>query len=112
VVAWRIFHLAKLGRETPQVPCTAYFEEIEWKALVGYMTRSAVPPKEPPSLRAALRMVAPLGGFLGRKGDGKSGAQTLWLGLQRLDDICATWRIVSEVLNLKNGIETCHQRRR
>jgi hypothetical protein len=27
VVAWRIFHLTKLGRETPDVPCTVYFEE-------------------------------------------------------------------------------------
>jgi len=30
-----------------------------------------------------------LGGFLGRKGDGEPGTQTLWLGLQRLDDITA-----------------------
>ena len=33
VVAWRIFHLTKLGRETPNVPCTVFFEEAEWKAL-------------------------------------------------------------------------------
>ena len=98
VVAWRIFHLAKLGRETPEVPCTVYFEEIEWKALVGYMTKSAVPPKQPPSLREAIRMVATLGGFLGRKGDGEPGAQTLWLGLQRLDDISSAWKIVFELL--------------
>ena len=25
VVAWRIFHLCKLGRETPEVPCTVFF---------------------------------------------------------------------------------------
>ncbi len=25
VVAWRIFHLTKLGRETPGVPCTIFF---------------------------------------------------------------------------------------
>jgi hypothetical protein len=29
VVAWRIFHLTKLGREVPQAPCTVYFEEAE-----------------------------------------------------------------------------------
>jgi len=29
VVAWRLFHLAKLGRETPDVPCTVFFEEHE-----------------------------------------------------------------------------------
>lgn len=98
VVAWRIFHLAKLGRETPDVPCTVYFEDIEWHALVGYMTKSAIPPQTPPTLHAAMRMVAKLGGFLGRNGDGEPGTQTLWLGLQRLDDIVAGWKIVSELL--------------
>ena len=34
-------------------------------------------------------------GFLGRNGDGEPGAQTLWLGLQRLDDIRAAWAIFS-----------------
>jgi hypothetical protein len=37
-------------------------------------------------------MVAQLGGFLGRKSDGPPGAQTLWRGLQRLDDITAAFR--------------------
>lgn len=97
VVAWRIFHLAKLGRETPDVPCTVYFEDIEWKALVGYITKSAVPPKAVPTLREAMRMAAKLGGFLGRNADGEPGTQTLWLGLQRLDDISSAWAIVTEL---------------
>jgi hypothetical protein len=95
VVGWRIFHLAKLGREVPEVPCTVYFEEAEWKALLAYLTRNPVSPAEPPSLRQALRMVATLGGFLGRKGDGEPGTQTLWLGLQHLDVITAMWRILA-----------------
>lgn len=41
------------------------------------------------------RSVATLGGFLGRKGDGEPGTQTLWLGLQRLDDIVAMWLAMS-----------------
>jgi hypothetical protein len=41
-------------------------------------------------------MVASLGGFLGRKGDGEPGTQTMWLGLQRLDDIVAVYEIVME----------------
>jgi hypothetical protein len=86
VVAWRIFHLNKLGRETPDVPCTVFFEEHEWQALVLYVTRKPLPPT-PPTLREALRMTAGIGGFLGRKGDGEPGAETLWRGLQRLDDI-------------------------
>jgi hypothetical protein len=93
VVAWRIYHLTKLGRETPLVPCTVYFAEHEWQALVAFVTRQPDPPKETPTLRAAVRMVAALGGFLGRKGDGEPGTETLWRGLQRLDDIAEAYQV-------------------
>lgn len=95
VVAWRIFHLAKLGRETPNVDCTVFFEEAEWKALVAHITQNPKPPDHPPTLREAMRMVASLGGFLGRKGDGEPGTKSLWLGLQRLDDLSAMWKLLT-----------------
>lgn len=87
VVAWRIFHLAKLGREVPDAPCTIFFAENEWKALSCFTNKTPVPPKQPPTLKNALFMVATLGGFLGRKRDGMPGTQTLWRGLERLADI-------------------------
>jgi hypothetical protein len=93
VVAWRILHLTRLGRQTPDVPCTVAFEDYEWKALMSFVKRTPTAPETPPTLREAIRTVASLGGFLGRKGDGEPGTQTLWLGLQRLDDIAASWQI-------------------
>lgn len=93
VIAWRIYHLTKLGREKPDVPCTIFFEDHEWKALIAYKTQNPIPPEKPPTLREATRMVASLGGFLGRKCDGEPGTVTLWLGLQRLDDITEMWKI-------------------
>jgi hypothetical protein len=98
VVAWRIHHLTKLGRETPDVPCSVYFEEAQWKALVTFVTKNPTPAEKPPTLREAIRMVAVLGGFLGRKGDGEPGTQTLWLGLQRLDDITEMWKVMSAII--------------
>jgi hypothetical protein len=95
VVAWRIFHLAKLGREIPDVPCTVYFEDAEWKTLVAYVTGNPVPPAQPPSLLEAMRMVAAIGGFLGRKGDGEPGTKTLWLGLQQIDIMTAMSKILA-----------------
>jgi hypothetical protein len=95
VVAWRILHLTKLGREHPDVPCTVYFEEAEWKALLTFINRDPCVPENPPSLREATRLVASLGGFLGRKCDGEPGTQTLWLGLQRLDDITKMYQVFS-----------------
>ena len=90
LVAWRIVYLTKLGRETPQVPCTVFFEEAQWQALV-FFTTGKPPPKEPPTLWMMILMVAQLGGFLGRKSDGQPGTQSMWLGLERLDDITEMW---------------------
>jgi Druantia protein DruA/Transposase DNA-binding/Transposase Tn5 dimerisation domain len=91
VVAWRVYHLTKLGRETPDVPCTVFFEDHEWKALTTYWTKSPVLSGTPPTLREAVRLTAQLGGFLGRKCDGEPGTKSLWLGLQRLDDLAAMY---------------------
>jgi hypothetical protein len=95
VVAWRVFYLVRLGRETPDVPCTVFFEEAEWKALCAHITKNPIPPTQPPLLRQAMRMVATLGGFLGRKGDGEPGTKSIWLGLQHLDDLAAMWKFMA-----------------
>jgi hypothetical protein len=93
VVAWRVMWLTKLGRETPDVPCSIFFEEEEWQALHCVVHQTKTPPEEPPRLRDAVRMVAGLGGFLGRKGDGEPGAQTIWRGLERLTDFTIAFRM-------------------
>lgn len=99
VVAWRIAHLTKLGRETPDVPCTVFFEEAQWQALAVFVTRNPTPPTTPPSLREATRMVATLGGFLGRKCDGQPGTKTIWIGLQRLDDFIIGWSLAKSAVS-------------
>jgi hypothetical protein len=101
VVAWRIHHLTKLGREVPNSPCTLFFEEAEWKALHIFVTKTPVLPDREPTLRDAIRMTASLGGFLGRKSDKEPGATALWRGLQRLHDITATYCLL--VPYLKSG---------
>ena len=87
IVAWRIHHLTTLGRETPDVPCTVYFTESEWKALTTFTSQTTVPPALPPSLNEAVRLLGRLGGHLGRQGDGPPGSEVLWRGMARLADI-------------------------
>jgi len=84
VVAWRIYHLTMLGRESPQMPCTGFFKDIEWKALCCYVNKTPVPPEKPPSMGQVVLMIAALGGHLGRKRDGYPGTQTLWRRLLRV----------------------------
>ena len=92
VVAWRILHLTMLGRETPELPCTVFFEEHEWKALYAFVGGGLqAVPAAPPTIREAMRTVAKLGGFLARKGDGEPGVKTLWIGLQILDTVAFAW---------------------
>ena len=96
VVAWRIYHLTMLGREVPQMPCTVFFKDIEWKALCCYVNKTPVAPDNPPSLAEAIYMVGGIGGHLGRKSDGFPGTQTLWRGLQRLDTATEMYAIFTQ----------------
>ncbi len=43
-------------------------------------------PDKPPTLQEAVRLLAKLGGFLGRKHDGEPGVKVLWRGLQKLNE--------------------------
>jgi hypothetical protein len=96
VVAWRIYYLTMLGREVPELPCTVFFKDIEWKALCCYVKKTPVPPEKPPSLREAIFMVGGIGGHLGRKSDGFPGTQALWRGLQRLDTATEMYAIFTK----------------
>lgn len=93
VVAWRLLWLAYQARERPDAPCDGVLTAHEWQALWCALHRTPIPPDHPPSLRAAVRMLARLGGFLGRGHDGEPGVTTLWRGLRRLDDIAATFAL-------------------
>ena len=93
VIAWRIFYLTMQGREAPDVPCTIYFLPQEWKALTTFIRRTTIAPEEPPSLNEAVRLLAKLGGYLGRSHDDPPGSEVLWRGLSRLADISEAYRL-------------------
>jgi hypothetical protein len=84
VIAWRIYHLTMLGREIPEMPCTVFFNDIEWKALCCYVSKRPIPPEKPPNLSEAIFMIGGIGGHLGRKSDGFPGTQAIWRGLLRM----------------------------
>lgn len=105
VVAWRILYMTTVGRQQPDLPCTALFEDDEWKALYCVVNKTTQLPKAVPTLQAVVRMVAKLGGFLGRKHDGEPGVKTFWLGLHRLTDITTAWRLFNP--QLKKSRKSC-----
>jgi Transposase Tn5 dimerisation domain/Transposase DNA-binding len=91
IVAWRVQYLMMLGRECPDLPCDVAFDDDEWKTAYA-VAKNQPPPNKPPSLKTMIGLVASLGGYLGRKGDGEPGPKALWVGLQRLTDLVRGWR--------------------
>jgi hypothetical protein len=94
------------ARVRPEEPCSVVFAEHEWQALYCTVHRTTVVPAEPPTLREAVRLVARLGGFLARTGDGEPGVKTLWRGLTRLDDIAAAWLLARDAYDHQRAPST------
>jgi hypothetical protein len=99
IVAWRVLYVMRLGRECPELPCEAVFAPEEWQAVYQISTGRPAPtsPKEMPKLGEILIMVAKLGGYLGREGDGPPGPQTVWIGLQRTRDFAIAWTVFQQM---------------
>jgi hypothetical protein len=91
VIAWRVLFLMTQGRIQPQLPCTVALEDYQWKALYAFLKKALPPRGQPPHLGEAMLLVARLGGFLARKGDGYPGSQVLWRGLAKLETIAEAW---------------------
>ena len=94
VVAWRIARLMRLGRSCPDLDAELLFDRDEWQA--AYLLQKKPVPKKTPRLNEVVRLIAMLGGFLGRKGDGEPGVKTIWQGLQRVADFAQGLRWTRE----------------
>ena len=94
VVSWRIAHLMRMGRTCPDLDAKLFFDPDEIKA--AYLLNKAVPPPAP-RLNEVLRMIARVGGFLARKGDGEPGVKTIWKGLSDVHVSVQTIRTLREM---------------
>ncbi len=93
VVAWRLLWITYHARSSPDAPCTVVLSQTEWSALYAATNRTAKIPEQPPDLKTAIRWLAKLGGFLGRKKDGDPGVKVLWRGFRRLGDLADMWEV-------------------
>jgi len=89
-VAWRLLWLTYEARRHPEESSGRVLTRGELEVLCRL---TGVASDAPPTLRDAVRGVARLGGFLGRKGDGEPGVKTLWRGLRRLNDMVAGYSL-------------------
>ncbi len=96
VIAWRVVSATMVARAAPDVPCTVLLDDAAWQGRSCRIHRVAIAPTNPPSLRQAVRWIAQLGGFQGRRGDGEPGSTVLWQGFQRLLDIAEMYRMMHQ----------------
>jgi hypothetical protein len=94
VLAWRIFYATMLARTVPEAPCGVLLEPEEWQALYCAIHRVPTPSPEPPSLEQAVKWIAQLGGFVGRRRSDQPGAEVLWRGFQHLGDLTTMYCIM------------------
>jgi hypothetical protein len=93
IVAWRILALCKAARELPDDPISHWLPSAQWQALWCHVHQRTDPPSTAPTVYQAVRWIARLGGFLGRRGDGEPGTTTLWRGLEQLEAMTRMWRL-------------------
>jgi hypothetical protein len=62
-IAWRIMLMTLLGRQTPDLPAEVLFSDVEMQTLRAYAKKGLTPPV---LLGEAVRLVAKIGGYLGR----------------------------------------------
>jgi hypothetical protein len=80
VVAWQMLRLRDTARRLPAVRADQVLTPTQLTVLCGLRPRL-----KPDCLaNEALRAIAMMGGFMGRKGDGNPGWRTLWAGFEKL----------------------------
>lgn len=94
VIAWRIMLMTLLGRETPELPAEILFSEVELRTLRAYSKKKRLKP--PALLGEAVRMVAKIGGYLGRNNDPPPGHQLLWHGYREFQFMCLGFALLED----------------
>jgi hypothetical protein len=96
VVAWRVTYLMRKGRTCPELDAALFFDPDEIRG--AHLLSKLKMPATPPTLNDVVRLIAQIGGFLGRKGDGEPGVKTIWKGLDQVHASAETLRALREGL--------------
>lgn len=96
VVAWRVSYLMRMGRNCPDLDATLFFDADEIRA--AHLLNKMKMPATPPTVNEVVRLIARIGGFLARTGDGEPGVKTIWKGLDQVHASAETLRALREGL--------------
>jgi len=91
ILTWRIQYLMMIGRTCPNISSATLFEKSEWKSVYKIVHKNEPIPAEAPPLHDFIRMIANLGGYIGRSNDPPPGPKVMWKGLTRMADFSMAW---------------------
>jgi len=77
-IAVSLLGMRHFARACPETPADTWLTPMQLKAI--RILRPKI--SSNPSVREAIRTIASIGGFLGRKGDGEPGWRTIWSGFR------------------------------
>lgn len=93
IVAWRIQKLTYIARETPDAPCDEFFDEGEWKPVALTAPSGRARSTElVPTIKEFLLMIASLGGYIRRTGQGAPGSTMVWRGMRRMETLMMAYK--------------------
>ena len=95
IIAWRLFMITLMARANPSESCSGFLSKPEWTVLTIKSSRATAPPTVAPTIADAIILIAKLGGYLARKGDGPPGTLALWRGWKRLTDLTEGWSMAN-----------------
>ena len=90
IIAWRVLYLTYMNRTSPTLPCTAVFDDPEWKSVWCVVKKKPLP-KTPPILSEFMKLLTELGGYNNRAQERAAGPQTVWIGMRRMLDFATAW---------------------
>ena len=87
IIAARLLCITYLARTNPDISCEVVLEEYEWQVLYCIANRTKIPPEKAPTIKEVVLLLARVGGFLARKGDGDPGVVVIWRGYAILSEV-------------------------
>ncbi len=82
ILSWKLYNLKHYAEENPDESASQHLSPDEVLIL---KLKNKIPQNQPLTIREALRLIAKMGGFNGRKGDGEPGLVSLWRGIVRFE---------------------------
>ena len=92
IIAWRVLYLTTMNRTSPTLPCTAMFDDAEWKSVWRVVKKQPLP-QSPPTLSEFMKLLTRLGGYNNRATERAAGPLPIWIGLRRMLDFATAWLV-------------------